>query len=180
MKRFQENLLIVLALSLCGLCVYQWYGQTAQRTQIESLSRTVFDKNVAIQGYTNSMATMDRRIAQMDARITELKAAVQTNEMVVATQQRELTELKIAKESLARQAEQYQKAVGTLEDKLAEAYDGIKKQNQAFKELVTQRDEFVAKLNENTKERNDVVRQYNELVEKIKNAQTESPKPEGK
>ena len=29
MKNFQQNLLIVLALGLCGLCVYQWYGQTA-------------------------------------------------------------------------------------------------------------------------------------------------------
>ena len=33
-----------------------------------------------------------------------------------------------------------------LEAKLKEAYDGIKKQNEAMKELVAQRDEFVQKV----------------------------------
>ena len=31
MKNFQQNLLILLALRLCGLCAWQWYAQTVQR-----------------------------------------------------------------------------------------------------------------------------------------------------
>ena len=73
MKNFQQNLLIILALSLCGLCVYQWYGQTLQRNQIQKLNQMVYEQGAAIQGYTNSIADMDRQIAQMDARITALK-----------------------------------------------------------------------------------------------------------
>ena len=34
MKHFQSNLLIVLALALCGLCAFQWYEQTVQRDEI--------------------------------------------------------------------------------------------------------------------------------------------------
>ena len=74
MKSFQQNLLIAVALSLCGLCVYQWYGQTLQRNEILKLDQLVYDKSAAIQGYTNSLRTMDRQIAQMDARLTGLKA----------------------------------------------------------------------------------------------------------
>ena len=70
MKNFQQNLLILVALSLCGLCVYQWYGQTLQRNEIQKLEQMVYEKSAAIQGYTNSIRTMDRQIAQMDARIT--------------------------------------------------------------------------------------------------------------
>ncbi len=36
MKNFQINLFIVLALGLCGLCTWQWYEQTVQRTEIQT------------------------------------------------------------------------------------------------------------------------------------------------
>ena len=47
MKTFQQNLLIIVALSLCGLCLYQWYGQTLQRNEIQKLEQTVYDKPAA-------------------------------------------------------------------------------------------------------------------------------------
>jgi len=34
MKNLQQNLLILLAMALCGLCVYQWHVQTLQRDEI--------------------------------------------------------------------------------------------------------------------------------------------------
>ena len=86
MKSFQQNLLIIVALSLCGLCVYQWYGQTVQRNEIQKLEQTVYEKSAAIQGYTNSIRTMDGQIAQMDARLTQLKAEAKTNADLVITQ----------------------------------------------------------------------------------------------
>ncbi len=63
MKNFQQNLLIVLALALCGLCAWQWYVQTVQRNQIDSLDQTIFKQSADIQGYTNSINTMDAEIA---------------------------------------------------------------------------------------------------------------------
>ena len=75
MKNFHQNLLIVLALSLCGLCVYQWYDQTLQRNRLENLNHLLADKSTAIQGYTNSLDNLNHEVAQMDARITELKTA---------------------------------------------------------------------------------------------------------
>src|SRR5271154_5303016 len=93
MKNFQQNLLIALALGLCGLCVYQWYSQTVERTQIEGLNRLLYQRASAIQDYTNSIATMNSQIAQMDGRITELKASVKTNEQMVVSQRRELNQL---------------------------------------------------------------------------------------
>jgi len=54
MKNFQVNLLIVLALALCGLCVWQWYEQTIQRDEITTMNGMIYEKNAAIQGYTNT------------------------------------------------------------------------------------------------------------------------------
>jgi hypothetical protein len=54
-----------------------------------------------------------------------------------------------------------------LEAKLKDAYAGIEKQNEAITNLVTQRADFVQKLNDSVKDRNDIVAKYNDLIKKI-------------
>jgi len=176
MKNFQQNLLIVAALSLCGLCVYQWYGQTLQRREIHKLEQMVYEKSAAIQGYTNSIRTMDRQIAQMDARITELRAEAKTNAELVVSQKREINRLQATAEGLTNDITQYKSALISLEGKLKEAYEGIQKQNEAVKELVAQRDEFVKKYNDEVKDRNEVVNKYNDLVRQVEKTQGASAK----
>ncbi len=178
MRNLQQNVLIIVALSLCGLCVYQWYGQTVQRNEIQKLEQTVYEQSAAIQGYTNSIKTMDRQIAQMDARITQLKLEVKTNTEFIITQKREINRLRAAAAGLTNQVaeyklavEKYKLVVESLQGKLKDAYDGIQKQNAAMKELVAQRDEFVQKFNESVKARNDVVAKYNDLVAQVEKLQ---------
>jgi chromosome segregation ATPase len=167
MKNLQQNLLMIVALSLCGLCVYQWYGQTLQRNEIRKLEQSVYEQSAAIQGYTNSIKTMDRQIAQMDARLTELKGEVKTNADLVINQRREINRLQITGEGLTNQIIEYKGAVTNLQAKLKEAYDGIQKQNEAMKELVAQRDDLVKKFNDEVKDRNEVANKYNELVHQV-------------
>jgi len=172
MKNFHQNLLIILALALCCLCAYQWYGQTLQRNEMQGLSQLVYEKSAAIQGYTNSIKTMDRQIAEMDGRIAELKGTVKTNDQLVLTQKREINKLEATAEGLTNDIAQYKQVVDTLNAKLKEAYDGVKKQNESIKELVAQRDEFLQKLNDSVKDRNDVVSKYNELVTRMEKLQS--------
>ena len=176
MKNLQQNLLILVALSLCGLCVYQWYGQTLQRDEIRKLEGMVYEKSAAIQGYTNSIRTMDRQIAQMDARITDMKAQASTNAELVISQRRDINRLQIVSEGLTNEITQYKGALTNFQTKLKETYDGIQKQNEAMKELVAQRDEFVKKYNDEVKDRNEVVNKYNELVRQVEKNQAASTK----
>src|SRR5271169_409865 len=155
MKNFQQNLLVALALALCVLCAYQWYGQTLQRNEIQGLNKIVYEKSVAIRDYTNAVATLSHQVAEMDARITELKDMVRTNEQLAVAQRREINRLQTVGESMTNQIVEYKSAVDTLETKLKEAYAGIKKQNESLQELVAQRDEFVKKYNDSVKDRND-------------------------
>jgi chromosome segregation ATPase len=175
MKNFQQNLLILLALALCGLCCWQWYWQTLQRKEMESVTQLLNQKVAAIQDYTNSIHTMDGQIAQMDARLTEFKATIKTNNEVILQQKRELNNLEATNNALTLKIEAYKEGVDKLEQKLKEAYDGIQKQNDAIKTLTAQRDEFVQKLNTSVKDRNDVVNKYNDLVaqyEKLQNSKS--------
>ncbi len=172
MKNFHQNLLIVLALGLCCLCAYQWYGQTLQRNEMQGLNQLIYEKSTAIQGYTNSINTMDRQISQMDGRIAELKATVKTNDQVILAQKREINKMEATAEGLTNEITQYKQAVDTLNSKLKEAFDGIKKQNESIKQVVAQRDELLQKLNDSVKDRNDVVSKYNDLVTQVEKSQS--------
>jgi chromosome segregation ATPase len=172
MKNFQQNLLIILALALCGLCAWQWYQQTLQRNAIETQNRLVHDRDAAIQGYTNSLATLNHQVAQMDARLTEIKAEAATNEQIVISQKSEIVTLQFANFNLTNEITQYKQAVDTLETKLKEAYAGIDKQNGAISNLVSQRNDLLQKFNDEVKDRNDIVAKYNELAKQVEKLQT--------
>src|SRR5580700_7492218 len=118
MKNFHLNLLIVLALTLCGLCAYQWYEQTVQRNEITTLNGIVYQKNVAIRDTTNSIAVLNHQIDQMDASLHELKANAATNEQLVVSQRAGLAMLQLANLNLTNEIAQYKQAVDTLESKL--------------------------------------------------------------
>lgn len=171
MKNFQQNLLIILALALCGLCVWQWYEQTVQRDEITTMNGMLYEKNTAIQGYTNSLATLNHQVNQMDARLTEIKAVVATNEQLVISQKADIAQLQFANLNLTNEITQYKSAVDTLETKLKDAYAGIDKQNTTITNLIAQRNGLVQKYNDEVKDRNDVVAKYNELAEQVKKLQ---------
>jgi chromosome segregation ATPase len=171
MKNFQQNLFVVLAIALCSLCAFQWYGQTQQRNQMDGLNQVIYQKSAAIRDYTNSIATMSHEVAQMDAEITRLKGTVKTNEQQMAAQRTEINRLEADGEALTNQIAGYKLDLQTLQAKLKDAYDGIKKQDEMLKDLVAQRDEFVQKYNDSVKERNDIVAKYNALVDQVQKAQ---------
>ncbi len=177
MRRFQENLLIALALALCGLCLYQWRGQVDQRGEIQRLNQLVYEHSLAIRDSKNSLATANHQIGRLEAQTAELKLLVKTNTQALAVKRRELTQLQTANDQSLQQIADYKKAVEALQQKLTNAYAGIQKQNESLKKLLTQRDEFVQKYNDSVKDRNDIVAKYNELVGRVEKLQEEKKAP---
>ena len=171
MKNFQQNLLVVLALGLCGLCAYQWHEQTGQRNDIETLNQTVYQRESDIQNDTNSIANLSAQVEQLDASLTRAKAVAATNEQLVASQKAQITKLEFIGGGLTNEIADYKQAMDSLQAKLKEAYDGIQKQNAAITNLVAERDDFVKKYNDEVTERNGVVAKYNELAKQVEKLQ---------
>ncbi len=167
MKNFQANLLIILALGLCGLCAWQWYEQTVQRDEVQTLNRMVYDRDASIQNYTNSIATLNHQVNQMDAGLTEMKTEAETNKQLILSQKAEIEQLQFANDNATNEIAQYQAGVDALEAKLKDAYAGIDKQNGAISNLVAQRNDLVRKFNDEVKDRNDIVAKYNELAKQV-------------
>jgi|SRR5581483_8862545 len=176
MKNFQQNLLIGLAVCLCGLCAYQWYSQSLERTEFIKLNDLLNQKTAAIQDYTNSISDLQHQVSQMDDSISLLRGTIKTNEGTMLAQRRELNRLSAENDALTNQIAQYKQAMDTLQSKLKDAYDGINKQNDAIKELTAQRDDLVKKYNDSVTDRNNIVAKYNELAAKIAQLQSKDSK----
>ena len=120
----------------------------------------VYDRDAAIQNYTNSIATLNHQVNQMDANLTEMKIAAVTNEQLIISQKAEIAQLQFANENSTNEIAQYKAGVDALESKLKEAYAGIDKQNAAISNLVAQR--------------NDLMQKYNELAKQMEKQQGEA------
>lgn len=164
MKNFLQNLLMVLALALCGLCAWQWYVQTRLHLQGETLQQKIFSQAAAIQGYTNSISNMDAEISGLSTRVNELKQTAMTNEQAASEQKREILRLRSSSEMMSNEIVQYKNIVDKMEAKLNEASEGIVKQNDAIKRLVAERDAAIQKYNDSIKDRNALAEKYNDLV----------------
>jgi chromosome segregation ATPase len=180
MKNFLQNLLIFLALALCGLCAWQWYIQTRLHVEGEGLQQKVFSQASAIQGYTNLIKNMDAEIAGLSTRINELKQAAATNELAALEQKREILRLRSAGEAMSNEITQYKDVVDKLEAKLKEASEGIVKQNESIKRVAAERDEAIQKYNDSIKERNALAEKYNSLVDRVNKLQAAASAAGGK
>ena len=169
MKNPLQNLLILFALGLCGLCTWQWYNQVLQRRQLTALTQVNYDQATSIQGYTNTINNMDHQISQLDARVTDLRDTLSSNTATIASLHQENNRLNIY-------VEQYSNAVVTLQGQIKQANDSIRQQNETLKELVAQRDEYVNRLNASIKERNEIVTKYNDLVKQVEQMQAQAKK----
>jgi chromosome segregation ATPase len=175
MKNFQQNLLIVLALGLCALCAWQWTDQTHERRAILERNQMVYDRDKAIQGYTNSLAAGDKQIAELQSSIARLNNDSAATEEKIRSTERQRIEWLGQMLEFSNQAVHLAAAITNLETKLNTAYDGIAKQNDAVKELVAQRDDFIAKYTNSVNARNDIVLKYNDLVERVSRMQSNAP-----
>jgi chromosome segregation ATPase len=173
MKNFQQNLLMALALALCGLCAGQWYFQTVQRGRLEAQNKIIAERDKAIQGDTNSLDKQNHQIARMEHDLAGLSAAldlaVKTNREANLEQRREIARLGANNDTLLSDIAQYTNAVATLQSNLDAAYEGIKTQNTNLELLVADRDKWVGMYTNMVITNNHIISQYNDLMGKYTN-----------
>ncbi|HEY3862023.1 MAG TPA: hypothetical protein VGO59_09060 [Verrucomicrobiae bacterium] len=174
MKYFLQNLLVVLAFALCGLCAWQWHVQTALHSGGAALQKALFARDSAIQGFTNSIKSMDAEIAGLSTRVNELKQTAAGHEQTILEQKHEINRLRLAADVSSNEISQYKAVVDQLEARLKEANAGIEKQNDAIKKLLSERDGAIQKLNDGMNERNALAEKYNDLVRRFNKLQADT------
>jgi hypothetical protein len=172
MRNFLQNLLMVFALCLCGLCVRQWYFQTVQRNLLAEQGQKIFDRDTAIQGYTNTIQTQDHQIALLDRQLAQLNQSLLSNNDLLILQKHDLARLRADTDTLTHDVTLYTNNIVLLESRLANAYEGIEKLTNDVAQLVAQRDDFITRYNNSVSNYNVLGSNYNNVVDRLNKLQS--------
>src|SRR6516162_5637190 len=84
MKSFLQNLLIILALALCGVMIYQWVRETETRKKVQSLTDKVQDQTENIRNLNSNIKRDEAEIQRLDGLKNQLTQTVKSNEVRIA------------------------------------------------------------------------------------------------
>jgi chromosome segregation ATPase len=169
MKKFLENLLMVVALGLCGLCVYQWLREANLRTRMEDQSKEIFQRKEAIQNLEATLRRTEGEVERLESLRVQLNETIKTNKQEILTLTKYSERLEKEIEGNKAQIQNYKEAIEQANDSIRRQNDTITKQNQDMKDLAAERNAGVEKYNE-------VVKQYNDLVKQFEKYQQDAQK----
>jgi len=152
MKNSLQNLLIFLALCLCGLVAFQWHREIALRQDLKSASEEARGKTAAIQSLRADLETADGEVKRLGSLRSGYAEIAESNRIEIASLKKQIHKAQGEIEQDAKQIEVFKAA-------LQQANDNIQRQNESLKKLAEERNEAVVKFN-------DLVARYNELVER--------------
>src|SRR5262245_55790426 len=111
MKKFLENLLIFIALSLCGLCIWQWVREAELRKEAEQLSKALYKQKEIVQSLETQLKRSEAEVLRLDKLKTDLTETIKTNrqEILALTKLSEKLEKEV--ETHKAQIDVYKEAV---------------------------------------------------------------------
>lgn len=170
MKKFQENLLIVIALGLCGLCIWQWVREAQLRKQAEDLSKELYQKKEIIQSLEGQLKRSEAEVLRLDKLKTEMTETIKTNRHEILTLTKYSEKLEREIENQKAQLDVYKDAIEKANASIQKQNEDIQKQNEMLKELAAERNASVEKYNQLVTQYNDLVKQFEKFQQDVQKA----------
>jgi len=175
MKRVLITLLALIALGLCGICVWQWKLEHELRFNIAELRALLIAENKKrveaeekVEQYGQEIERLNGLRKDIEARLLETteEMELRTNDQgsrgySIAVLMNETIRSTSELEAYKRLAGQGSDALKKHNDTVAAQNSAIEKANVQLKQLVRERDEAIEKLNTRTQEFNELVQKYN-------------------
>ena len=175
MKNFLQNLLIFLALCLCGLVAFQWVRETALRKQVQELTDQVHDKSEAILNLEASVRRGHDEIQRLDGLRKQLEQTVKSNDLRIAYLSTELDKATNDLRKTEKQMLAYKDAYQRTSENLTNANQTIVEQNERMKKLAEEGTEVVKKFNKLSADYNDLANKWNKQQEELARQATNTP-----
>ena len=175
MKSFLQNLLIFLALSLCGVMIVQWVRETRLHKKVQDLYDEVHAKAESIQTLEATVRRDEGEIQRLDGLKNELTDIVKSNKIEISGLAKDLEKASSEAEKNQRQAEAYKEALDKANENLLKQNDDIKRQNEDMKRLVADRAETISNFNKMASDYNTLASNWNKLQEDLARAATNPP-----
>lgn len=161
MKNFQQNLMVLLSLCLCGLSAFQWVRESRLQQKFKTLAGEVPVKAAAIQTIEGQLKRAKTEIERLDKLKTELTATINSNRA-------EILRLTAELERSQKQVEADKTAIIRANESIQTQNNTTTKQNELMKKLAAERNEAVEKFNKLAADYNELAKKWNELQEQHK------------
>ena len=165
-------ILIVLAVSLCVLSVYQWTDQRRLITMVESERKSKLELQTTVQEREQTAKRYSEEITRLESDRKDLDASVKTNKVEVGRLQAELKKAEFEASKATNQAAVYKKAFDDAKEQLRQQNEAVTAQNISYtktvEELVKARDEYAVKASKAIDEQNKTTIEFNALAVQIK------------
>jgi chromosome segregation ATPase len=177
MKRVLLALVVLISLSLCGVCVLQWQREARLRGRITGLVKQLESENKLRIQAEEKVVEYGREIERLNSLRTEIESKLLTSTEELRDRTVDQTARGISIAVLMNEAilagsklEAMEKISGKTTDAIKQRNEEVAAQNAAIekanalmKQLVTERDEAISKLNARTLEFNELAEKYNKL-----------------
>jgi chromosome segregation ATPase len=154
MKNSLQNLLIFLALCLCGLVAFQWHRETKLRQELQSTSEDGRSKAETIQNLQKNLRFAEEEVKRLGNLRSGIAATAESNRIEIGALKKQFETAKMEFEKSAKQVEAFKSA-------LQQANDNIQRQNESVKKLADERNDAVVKFNALVEKYNDLVNKWN-------------------
>lgn len=178
MKRLLTTLLVLVTLGLCVVCVLQWQRESRYRGHIADLIKRLEAENAAkvealrkVREYEKEIARLTEIRAEVEAKLVEvtrdyndLSRDSVARGITIAIYMRELMQVQAGFEAAQLALGQGGEAIKERNTAVTAQNDAIEKQNAMLKQLASERDDAITRLNARTREFNELVEKYNKLA----------------
>lgn len=175
MRTFLQNLLIFLALCLCGLISFQWVRETDLRKDLQKMTDSIQDKKEAIQNMQVSLKRDEGEIQRLDGLKTQLTDTLKTNEFQITALIKDLTKATNNTERYEKQIQIYKDALEQANANVKAANSNIEAQKEELTKMASAQKETVEKFNKMAADYNGLVSKWNKQQEEIAKNATNSP-----
>ncbi|HEX2747116.1 MAG TPA: hypothetical protein VHM91_03885 [Verrucomicrobiales bacterium] len=156
--------LVVITLALCALVVVQWVRESSLHTDLTAMDKRVHASEAAQSDLEDKLKTWEAEIQRLTENAT---AASKKEKELQAEITRLTTELTTRDAELKTASAAPPDFVATMKarnDEVLKQNEAIKNANAALQKLIQERDALAEKLNNRTKEWNELTGKYNRLV----------------
>lgn len=178
MKAFLYYILAFIVFALCGICADQWRREFKLNRRIDELTAMLVAENKLRIEFEEKAFRFEKEIARISHLRAETEAALldATEKIMLMTEDQSargysialwMNEATLVKSELAAYKQLAGKGTDAIKDRNTEVSvqnEAIEKANASLRQLVSERDELIGKLNARTKEFNELVDKYNKLA----------------
>jgi len=161
-KKLLTNLLMVVALALCGIVAVQWVREARLHQQLQSLSDSLHDKGDSLRNLQDQLKHSEDEVQRLEKLRNSLADEAKTNAFLTLNLRNQVDQARAEAERQAHKADSYKSSLQQANKNIAKQNDDARRQNGELQKLAQERNDIVTRYNKLAKDFDDLAKKWND------------------